>query len=80
MATINTHVYTYDHTLISSVEQLPSGLSNSYKRITPFVVDLSNALDEDDVNTCDLGWFTIWSEATQEHFTRIQLPTSIYVC
>lgn len=63
---------------LSSVEQLPGGIANSYKR-TPFVVDLRYALDETDVGTCDLGWFTIWSQASDQHFTRIELPTDIYV-
>lgn len=65
--------------LTSSIEQLPTGTSNSYKKSTPFVIDLNNALDEDDVSACDLGWFTVWSQGTQEHFTRIQIPMDIFV-
>lgn len=61
------------------MESLPSGLSNSYKKITPFIVNLNYALDEDDVSACDVEWFTIWDPNNNEHFTRIQIPESIFV-
>ncbi|XP_064398584.1 uncharacterized protein LOC135345151 [Halichondria panicea] len=62
----------------NTMESLPSGLSNSYKKITPFIVNLNYALDEDDVSACDVEWFTIWDPNNNEHFTRIQIPESIF--
>ena len=57
----------------------PTGAINSYKKITPYVVDLNNAADEEMVNTCDVGYLTIWSEDDQEHYSRIAVPESIFV-
>ena len=57
----------------------PTGAVNSYKKITPYVVDLNNAADEQTVNICDIGYLTIWSEDDQEHYSRIAIPESIFV-
>ena len=61
------------------METFPTGATNSYKKITPFLVNLNRALDEGYVYACDVEWFTIWDSANNEHFTRIQIPQDIFV-
>ena len=41
-------------------------------------VDITVTLP-DGVDACDIGTFTVWCEPFQAIFTRIEIPTSIFV-